>query len=116
MQKMNPEIKAKWVADLRSGKFAQGRRILCQFGVKDEQPKFCCLGVLATQVGGKTPTVRDDSFTMFSSGGEYPLHHWQTVLEQQTHISLEAVSKCIRMNDEQGKTFSEIADWVEANL
>lgn len=38
MTKMNPEIKAKWVAALRSGDYEQGRGYLHRGG-------FCCLGV-----------------------------------------------------------------------
>ncbi len=38
---MNAEIKAKWVAALRSGQYEQGRERLCGSGA------FCCLGVLS---------------------------------------------------------------------
>ena len=37
---MNSEIKAAWVAALRSGEYEQGREYLSRDG------KFCCLGVL----------------------------------------------------------------------
>lgn len=40
MTKMNPDIKARWVAALRAGDYKQGRGYL---RVND---KFCCLGVL----------------------------------------------------------------------
>lgn len=40
-QKMNPEIKAEWVADLRSGEYKQGRGHL-----RNADGTFCCLGVL----------------------------------------------------------------------
>lgn len=40
MPQMNPEIKADWIANLRSGKFEQGREYLNING------KMCCLGVL----------------------------------------------------------------------
>lgn len=38
---MNPEIKTRWVAALRSGKYKQGRRVLNR-----NDQEFCCLGVL----------------------------------------------------------------------
>jgi hypothetical protein len=41
---MNPEIKAQWVADLRSGEFKQGVGTLKSF-----DGRFCCLGVLMEQ-------------------------------------------------------------------
>jgi hypothetical protein len=37
---MNPDVKAKWLAELRSGKFAQTRNKL------KKPDGFCCLGVL----------------------------------------------------------------------
>ncbi len=40
MAKMNPDIKAQWVAALRSGKYQQGDSAL------KADNKFCCLGVL----------------------------------------------------------------------
>lgn len=42
--KLDPELKAKWVAALRSGNFAQGSAQLKR-GYLDE-PTYCCLGVL----------------------------------------------------------------------
>ncbi|BAU40152.1 hypothetical protein [Ralstonia phage RSP15] len=41
MSKMNPRIKAKWLAALRSGEYKQGQEQL-----RDDQNNFCCLGVL----------------------------------------------------------------------
>lgn len=39
--KMNPDIKAKWVAALRSGAYRQGAHVL-----RTCTGEFCCLGVL----------------------------------------------------------------------
>lgn len=41
MSKMNPEVKAKWVAALESGEFQQG-----QGQLRTMAGEFCCLGVL----------------------------------------------------------------------
>jgi hypothetical protein len=40
MSKMNPEVKARWVAALRSGEYKQAKNSL------RKQDAFCCLGVL----------------------------------------------------------------------
>lgn len=49
---MNQEIKAKWIAALRSGQYKQGTGTL-----RTSNDKFCCLGVLADlhrkEVGGR---------------------------------------------------------------
>ena len=44
---MRPEVKAKWVEALRSGKYSQGRNQLRTPGFPAEtEPVYCCLGVL----------------------------------------------------------------------
>jgi hypothetical protein len=48
--RMDPEVKARWVAALRSGEYSQGERVLHRGSA------FCCLGVLcdlhAKETGG----------------------------------------------------------------
>lgn len=41
---MNPEIKAKWLAALRSGAYTQGIGQLVRY--TNRESKYCCLGVL----------------------------------------------------------------------
>lgn len=41
---MKPEIKEKWLAALKSGKYKQGKHALCR--TNDDEKSFCCLGVL----------------------------------------------------------------------
>lgn len=44
---MNPEIKARWVAALRSGKYKQGTgKLRRKIGTRGKE-QFCCLGVLS---------------------------------------------------------------------
>lgn len=50
--KLPRKIKARWLKDLRSGKFKQGTGVLVtNYGATKDGPnrEFCCLGVLATQ-------------------------------------------------------------------
>lgn len=46
MSKLNRELMEKWVAALRSGKYEQGRKVLCQYDENGNAVAFCCLGVL----------------------------------------------------------------------
>ena len=58
---MNPEIRARWTAALRSGDYQQGREALRE--ETDDGEKLCCLGVLcvlAEQDGVITPTRSPD--------------------------------------------------------
>jgi hypothetical protein len=93
---MDAQLKAKWVEALRSGKYSQCKKRLTD-GVG-----HCCLGVLADAAGlqiGKE--VGDDlpgGYIKFDDllGRDYSMFP--------------------RMNDDEGKSFSEIADYIEANL
>lgn len=57
---MNPEIKAQWLAALRSGNYIQGKYYLQSFDVTGEQHTFCCLGVLC-DIMGKENWKQDDT-------------------------------------------------------
>lgn len=55
---MNPEVKAEWLAALRSGDYRQGRNQL-----KTEEGEYCCLGVacnLAVMAGVITEWLGSD--------------------------------------------------------
>jgi hypothetical protein len=117
---MDPKIKADWLAALRSGKYEQCRSHLHQQG-----GGFCCLGVLADiqgveWIGGETPDKRmvpiKDGRLLSSGGTDYPnragtLNHG---FEEEMGIRSES-SQLMTMND-QGSSFSMIADHIEANL
>lgn len=59
---MNPEIKAQWITDLRSGEFEQGTGQL-HYESTDGKQRYCCLGVLcrlAQKAGIVTPQIEGD--------------------------------------------------------
>jgi hypothetical protein len=91
---MDKELKAKWVAALRSGKYAQGQGDYFD----PETGTYCCLGVLDIVDLGDACTN---------------LHLWGEAESKAGESS--QLQELIRMND-TGKSFSEIADWIEANL
>jgi hypothetical protein len=87
---MDAQLKAKWVKALRGRKFKQGRQMLHN-GTGNE---YCCLGVLCV--------VADKP------------------LDAESYAWLNSVTKdygpFVKMNDEDGKSFKEIADYIEENL
>lgn len=92
MQKMDQDLKPRLLEALRSGRYKQGRERLLHCG------RYCCLGVTYHLID---PNI-------------YPRclpPGW----EDRTGISLDAETHLIHMND-NGKTFDEIANWIEANL
>jgi hypothetical protein len=73
---VNPDIKAKWLEDLRSGNFRQGRAVLHRV-TRDDNGKivheFCCLGVLCEQA--VAAGVVERTFVGDASGtGHYRYH------------------------------------------
>ena len=112
---MNPEIKAKWVEALRSGKYEQGRDVL-----RTTDNKFCCLGVLADI---RNPEGwRSDPQTIGTRGGRLINGFgWRDFLPDDLlslpdlGIDLEDQLTLVDMND-HGRSFDEIADYIERHL
>lgn len=89
---MKPELKTKWIDELRSGKHAQCRQVLAR---GDER---CALGVLVHEVLGQARP-----------------HDWRDRLERLYDLRDEQIFVIGDMND-SGQSFAEIADYIEANL
>ena len=101
---MDKRIKAKWVKALRSGRYRQAKGRL-RLTLKDSVQANCCLGVLCrTQCIPITPATRLDGDELLS---ESVLKHLGLANYQQHILS--------NMND-NGKSFAEIADYIEKNL
>lgn len=131
---MNKELKEKWTSSLRSGNFEQGTDYLCRNG------KYCCLGVLC-EVAGLEKNDNGYNGSMEYTSPYDPLDHecWhmtdddepctacQNAFERvdtelcsglMTALGLtsEQHSHLIGMNDSDGKSFAEIADWIDTNV
>ena len=117
MPKMKPEIKAKWLAALRGGKYKQTAGVL-----RDERG-MCCLGVLIDVVDPKG-WKQDRDNCIFSYDGEdqlptaafckrvglpAPVPKYVSKYGTCTTIT----DKLAEMNDDDGKSFTEIADFIE---
>ena len=105
---MNKAIKKKWLKALRSGEYEQGRGRLCD--TSGEVHKFCCLGVLINEVEGFGVIGRDYAVQELGYGG-MPT----AAFRSRVRLSNDAQWRLVSMND-RGKSFTEIADWIEANL
>lgn len=119
---MKPEVKAQWVAALRSGEYKQGRTQL-----HTEDGCFCCLGVLC-DLGVKTgalepPTLSRGLLASYGYGRERS--HYKLPLEirewaglpEYPGVTLAGENRDLAgINDFDRKPFSEIADLIEAQL
>ena len=70
---MNPQIKQKWIEDLLSGKYIQGKKVL-----RSVDNEYCCLGVLCEQYveagNAKWEAIKDQARNRIASafGGRIP--------------------------------------------
>lgn len=102
---MDAQLKQKWVEALRSGEYPQ-----CQGMLHSKDGGYCCLGVAATVAGYKIDRHRDEVVRPNGS------------IDESSYGALEDFGllssvrgPLIEMND-RGKSFAEIADYIEANI
>lgn len=123
MTKMNPEVKAKWVAALRSGEYKQTKDRL-----KDGSG-HCCLGVLCdifAKERGKPWT--DASLSEAGPGQSYDdlditdaglpgavVCIWAG-FDPQVEVKIGRVRKRLYNHNDDNATFAEIADAIEEQL
>jgi hypothetical protein len=119
---MNPEVKAKWVAALRSGKYIQGH------GRLSSHNQHCCLGVLCEvmELESHTLDCGDKSYLHSDSEGrgssessevipptlaaELNMHYNPYVMYKRASCRLSS------LNDDEKLSFNAIADIIEASL
>lgn len=117
---MNNNAK-RWVEALRSGEFKQGRGTLCDGTFGDD--KYCCLGVacelaaregLVTRQGSNVVRfiIEERSYTLYLPP---EVRDWLGLREfgGTFDIASEARKSLVNEND-NGKSFSEIADIIES--
>ena len=116
---MDPQIRARWVAALRSGKYEQGREFL-----RTEDDRFCCLGVLcelAVADGVIPPAWGDGSEWVYAdASAELPdrVMQWAGLPSIDPVIPAEMASLAgLNDGDEAVErepwTFAQIADAIE---
>lgn len=117
-KKMNPEVKAKWVAALRSGEYQQGT------GALKSDDKYCCLGVLcdifAKETGKDWTALKDSPVMEFDGATGLPpnaVSEWAG-LQTMNPIVLEGTiaTTLSNMNDGLGASFQTIARLIEEQL
>jgi hypothetical protein len=100
---VKPKLKEKWVKALRSGRYKQTTGVLSEHDSSGREAN-CCLGVLCRVARLRKDNWRDwGLLSDFDSG--------YALLEEHDFNEQPLAS----LNDE-GKSFSEIADYIEENL
>ena len=113
--KMDVWWRAKWLEALRSGRYRQADGALRS----DSGDLYCCIGVLCDiydpekwleGLASGLPSKSKELWAWDGSLGDMP--EW---LNLAIGLSSHEEAHLIAMNDD-GKSFTEIADWIEANL
>lgn len=103
---MDNDLKQIWVNALRSGNYTQGKRAL-----RTANDEYCCLGVLCDLVDSSQWVLQEDSkFYAWDRDIALPPVSWVSDMLDSKMFVLA------NLNDDQQKSFSEIADWIEENL
>jgi hypothetical protein len=109
---MNPEIKQKWVAALRSGEYKQTT------GHLRDETGFCCLGVLCDLHAKENNGQWEDGHYL-STKDVLPdtVEKWAGVLGPSPEVMEDDDKKSMlsELND-GGMTFARIADLIEEQL
>jgi hypothetical protein len=90
---MDAQLKAKWVEALRSGDYTQQRH---EIGIEKH---LCCIGVCGVVAG-------------IPQGGDWDSYY----VAGRIGLTPDDRDILFEMNDAKGKSFAEIADYIEANL
>ena len=91
---MTPELKARWIAALRSGEYTQGRNAL-----KTPEGHYCCLGVLCRVL--ERPDLIGQSYER---------------LREASGLTTSETDGCVELNDVAQRSFNQIADYIEVYL
>jgi len=101
---MNQRIKNNWTTALRSGDYKQGQDALRMDGC------FCCLGVLVDIYGIEKKEAWGSEAMQNDGLPSKAVRLWSGLSQ---HIF---VGRLAAMNDLEGKSFEEIADFIEEEL
>ena len=95
---MDKDLKVKWVKALRSGEYKQCRNDWMNGGC------FCCVGVLLSITGSSMDDPRGEALELIGLS-----------MERDDNSSSTRLQVLINLNDIEEKSFSEIADYIEAH-
>jgi hypothetical protein len=111
-KKLPKAFKDKWLKALRSGKFKQ-----CQESLYDGEG-YCCLGIACKIAYKNIPKWINDDYVLGEKGDTGEKRKIKNIplvlLGDENHNPI--VKELIRMNDKYGKSFKQIANYIEKNL
>lgn len=102
----------KWVAALRSGEYKRG--ILKLYNAREDC--YCCLGIAGLVCGMNNEELNDHPLLVhaLTTNPENKNKIPEILNGYATQGTL--IRKLTTMNDDQSKSFPQIADWIEQNV
>lgn len=111
---MNRRVKKKWLKALRSGEYKQGKGFLRRKNPNTCEWEHCIVGVLC-DVSGIKWKLYNKNVSCITSSGTYDVSYLLPEMREKLEISLDDEEILNSMND-KGKTFKQMARWIEAKL
>ena len=115
-KRMDPIVKAKWVAALRSGAYGQGT------GQLRDGNEYCCLGVLCDLRGPQdwVPSNYGNGFAYaYDPCADMPpgfMKEWAGLDWDNVLVEIDGRRDTLNEHNDNGRTFAEIADAIEEQL
>lgn len=105
-EKLDPELKAKWIAALRSGEYKQAKGVLWD----RTNDSYCCHGVLCRVLG------KDDEYILANLGMIPNFDGYPEILRPINGLDEGDIGRHLAALNDTGISFNEIANWIEENL
>jgi hypothetical protein len=127
----NKDVITRWIDALRSGEYHQGRAVLARFTTSEQDGaipiRYCCLGVLcelAVQDRIIDPAAHSEDSKSLRYDGQgavvsTAVQAWAGITEDGEFVDdpyLDIRQALTSLNDDEGYTFSEIADEIELKI
>jgi hypothetical protein len=116
---MDPDIKAKWVEALRSGKYKQTEQALQDYS------GYCCLGVLCRAIGAEFQEFNEpdggrqydnapvlDGINLADGNNE----ELSRSFLRRAGLTEDDEIRLVEMNDSENASFLKIAEYIEKRL
>lgn len=117
---MDREIKKKWVAALRSGKYKQGfRQLRARRSHEDDQLFHCCLGVLAELYCEATNQPWNPEEVNNVEALAEPVLNWAGLIPGMSLggiVRIGVTLTQLSFHNDAGKTFEQIADAIDEQM
>jgi hypothetical protein len=110
---MKKPYREQWLTALRSGEYKQGRGRL-----RKSDDSYCCLGVLC-DISGKGTWIKnpDREHYTFDLGHHHRLSTFLSKeIEDAVGLTSTDTNLLIKLNDSEGASFEQIAEYIEEHF